>query len=146
MGLNGTVFDIYKLRTMKANVTGSLRTAVNDSRVSGRWSAFLRRYKLDELPQLFNILKGEMSFVGPRPLAVQHFEDVCQKHPEFRSVTLVRPGLTSESFCSFSDAEVRSQSDSYFSSVADEAQNSNWRSYFRALVATVPKLLQSPRP
>jgi len=85
-------FYVLKFRTMisGADNRGLLTIGNNDSRItrSGKW---LRKYKLDELPQLINILKGEMSFVGPRPEVRKYVELYS---PEQTNVLSVRPGLT----------------------------------------------------
>lgn len=91
-GLLGQPFYIYKFRTMvvDAEKLGASSTSDDDSRITniGR---FLRKYKLDELPQLINVLKGEMSIVGPRP-EVKKFTD---KYTEEEKIILtVRPGIT----------------------------------------------------
>lgn len=85
-------FLIYKFRTMivDAEKVGGPSTALNDIRVT-KIGAFLRKYKLDELPQLFNILKGDMSFVGPRP-QVEKYTSLYQG--EELSIFDVKPGLT----------------------------------------------------
>jgi lipopolysaccharide/colanic/teichoic acid biosynthesis glycosyltransferase len=92
IGIKGKVFKLYKFRTMFVNADkiGTSVTAKNDSRVTpvGR---FLRRLKLDELPQLINVLKGDMSFVGPRP-DVPGYADKLQG--EDRIILNVRPGIT----------------------------------------------------
>ena len=93
VGLNGKLFLIIKFRTMivdAESVGFGPSTAHNDPRVTaiGR---FLRRHKLDELPQLFNILKGEMSFVGPRP-QVERFTRLYSSDEQI--ILTVRPGLT----------------------------------------------------
>ena len=99
-GRGGEHFWIYKFRTMRSIAGDVIPAAVDDPRVSrvGRW---LRRMGLDELPQILNILSGEMSFVGPRPLAVG--EPLGPTSPAgtyesldgFRERLVVRPGLTS---------------------------------------------------
>jgi lipopolysaccharide/colanic/teichoic acid biosynthesis glycosyltransferase len=93
VGLDGRLFEIYKLRTMVhgAEFTGAgLAITQGDSRIT-RLGAFLRRYSLDELPNLWNVLRGEMSIVGPRPtLAVQ----VEQYTPRQRGRLAVKPGIT----------------------------------------------------
>lgn len=72
LGKNGKIFKMYKLRTMKQNMPdlrnpdGSTYNAEDDYRLT-RVGRFLRKYSLDELPQILNVLKGDMSFVGPRP-------------------------------------------------------------------------------
>jgi lipopolysaccharide/colanic/teichoic acid biosynthesis glycosyltransferase len=91
-GLNGKPFRIYKFRTMvvDAEKLGGPSTALNDPRITPI-GKFLRRTKLDELPQLINILKGEMSFVGPRP-QVERYTNLY--NGEEKIILSVRPGLT----------------------------------------------------
>lgn len=91
VGKHGKLFTIYKLKTFhpvtkKVSVIGQ----------------FMRKYKLDELPQLFNILKGEMSFVGPRP-DIPGYYDMLQG--EDRKVLLLKPGLTSEASLKYRNEE-----------------------------------------
>jgi lipopolysaccharide/colanic/teichoic acid biosynthesis glycosyltransferase len=92
VGLNGRIFQLLKFRTMvvDADKVGTSVTTKYDSRITpiGR---FLRRFKLDELSQLINVLKGDMSFVGPRP-DVPGFADKLQG--EDRIILTVRPGIT----------------------------------------------------
>jgi lipopolysaccharide/colanic/teichoic acid biosynthesis glycosyltransferase len=92
IGRDGRVFQILKLRTMKHQVEGggSSTTVRNDPRLI-RGGAWLRKYKIDELPQLLNVLSGDMSLVGPRP-TVQ--EDVERMTPVQVQRLLVSPGLT----------------------------------------------------
>jgi len=90
VGRNGRPFDILKLRSMRTGIAGSPITAADDPRVTrvGRW---LRRYKLDELPQLWNVFRGEMSLVGPRP-EIPKYVDL--RNPAWRHVLAVAPGIT----------------------------------------------------
>lgn len=90
IGYGGSVFTLYKFRTMREAGKGSLITAKGDSRVTlvGR---ILRKVKLDELPELFNVLTGDMSFVGPRP-EVPEYVDFAD--PVWKTVLGVRPGIT----------------------------------------------------
>jgi lipopolysaccharide/colanic/teichoic acid biosynthesis glycosyltransferase len=93
LGRGGHPFHMYKFRTMVANAEalGGLATPHGDPRVT-RLGKFLRDYKLDELPQLINVLKGDMSLVGPRPEAPLYFEYYT---PEQKAAILsVRPGMT----------------------------------------------------
>ena len=85
-------FLIYKLRTMiqDAHTQGPLVTAGKDSRIT-RVGAVLRRTKIDELPQLINVLKGEMSFVGPRPEVRKYAEMFRQDYEE---ILRIKPGIT----------------------------------------------------
>jgi lipopolysaccharide/colanic/teichoic acid biosynthesis glycosyltransferase len=90
-GKNNCDFVLWKFRTMRQSDTNkSLITVGNDSRIT-RFGKFLRNYKLDELPQLYNIIKGEMSIVGPRP-EVRKYVDMYSSN-QLR-VLSVRPGLT----------------------------------------------------
>ena len=90
VGKNGKPFRIWKFRTMRVGSQGSVITAAGDGRVT-KAGAALRRWKLDELPQLFNVLKGDMSLVGPRPEAA---EQVHLEAPVWQAVLQVRPGIT----------------------------------------------------
>ena len=92
VGRGGVVFRMAKFRTMveRADQIGGSSTPDNDPRIT-RVGRFLRKYKLDELPQLINVLKGEMSFVGPRP-QVQWAVDLYT--PQERGVLSVPPGIT----------------------------------------------------
>lgn len=96
-------FKIYKFRTMKpdADKEGPLVTASGDSRIT-RVGAFLRKYKLDELPQLFNILKGDMSIVGPRP-EVRKYVELFES--DYKKLLMVRPGLTDPASLTYSAEE-----------------------------------------
>lgn len=92
IGKGGKPFRIYKFRTMVVNADklGGPTTSDDDPRVT-KIGKFLRKYKLDELPQFINVLKGEMSFVGPRP----EVEEVVKLYTEEEKVLLsVRPGIT----------------------------------------------------
>ena len=86
-GLGGRPFRLYKFRTMRTPIAADGRILADEKRVS-RVGNFLRRARLDELPQLFNILRGDMSFIGPRPLLPRDQDDA------YRARLLVRPGLT----------------------------------------------------
>lgn len=94
-GLNGVVFTVFKFRTMTVAEDGdSVRQATRgDARVT-RFGAVLRRLSLDELPQLLNVLRGDMSLIGPRPHAVAHDEAWGQLAPGYESRFRARPGLT----------------------------------------------------
>lgn len=90
IGLNGNTFTLFKFRTMAAATAGPMITSADDGRVTpiGRW---LRRYKIDELPELWNVLRGDMSFVGPRP-EVPEFVHLAD--PRWQVILTHRPGIT----------------------------------------------------
>ncbi len=101
-GRGGTRFRVYKFRTMVHNATqlgGPLTLGGNDPRITtvGHW---LRRTKLDELPQLFNVLVGHMSLVGPRPEAWRYVEMFPE---DFAVILRVRPGITDPASIEFRD-------------------------------------------
>lgn len=105
VGKNGAPFHMLKFRTMvvDAEKQGGSSTAEDDPRVT-RVGAFLRRYKLDELPQLINVFRGDMSLVGPRP---QVHWAVELYSPEERILLSVRPGITDYASLRFSnEAEI----------------------------------------
>ena len=95
VGINGKKFSVWKFRTMvqDAQSLGQVWTHDGDDRVT-RVGRVLRRTGLDELPQLLNVIKGEMSLVGPRPLAVEEQELLENQITGFRDRLQVLPGLT----------------------------------------------------
>lgn len=90
-GLKGHEFELLKFRSMRHNAAGPGITVAGDSRVT-RVGAWLRRTKLDELPQLFNVLSGELSLVGPRPDLLRYWQAASD---EERRVLQLKPGVTS---------------------------------------------------
>ena len=94
MGYRGKIFTIYKFRTMSAQSDeGSKFTEGEDQRIT-RVGSFLRRYRIDELPQVINILKGEMSWIGPRPEALPLSHWYESEIPFYSYRHIVRPGIT----------------------------------------------------
>ena len=95
-GWSGMIFHIWKFRSMFVHQpeAGMVQQATrNDPRIT-RVGAFLRKTSLDELPQIFNVLKGEMSLVGPRPHAVQHDEEYSQRIDSYFARHNIKPGIT----------------------------------------------------
>ncbi len=90
--IGGRVFSIIKFRTMHANAQAVSATE-NDDRIT-KVGRFLRKFRLDELPQLFNILAGDMSFVGPRPEMLENVDKYSQEVPEFVYRQQMKAGLT----------------------------------------------------
>ena len=90
--VGGRIFRIYKFRTMKEN-TANVSVTKDDDRItsSGRW---LRKYRIDELPQLINILRGDMSLVGPRPEMMKNVKEYTARLPEFSYRLRMKAGLT----------------------------------------------------
>jgi lipopolysaccharide/colanic/teichoic acid biosynthesis glycosyltransferase len=102
IGLAGATFDIFKIRTMRLDrAIDTTVTTAGDPRIT-RAGAILRRTKLDELPQFFNVLKGEMSLVGPRPDVA---ECVDVDSPRGRMILSVPPGITGPATLVFRDEE-----------------------------------------
>jgi lipopolysaccharide/colanic/teichoic acid biosynthesis glycosyltransferase len=92
---DGKVFSIMKLRTMRVNAEaqGAVWAAEKDNRIT-RVGSFLRRARIDELPQLMNILRGQMSFVGPRPERPIFVKELVEKIPLYNERHMVKAGLT----------------------------------------------------
>lgn len=96
MGLNGRIFKIYKFRSMVQDAevkSGPVWSTKGDPRIT-RVGKFIRRVRIDEIPQIINILKGEMSFVGPRPERPFFVEKLSQEIPMYKRRLKVRPGIT----------------------------------------------------
>jgi lipopolysaccharide/colanic/teichoic acid biosynthesis glycosyltransferase len=101
VGKNGDLFTMYKFRSMQLNDGSNTVTSLNDNRITCIGS-FLRKWKLDELPELFNVLIGDMSFVGPRP-DVPGYADRLEG--EDRKILLLRPGVTGPATLKYLDEE-----------------------------------------
>ena len=106
LGYKGLPFTIYKFRSMVANAekNGPMLSSGIDKRIT-HWGKIMRRWRLDELPQLWNILKGEMSLVGPRPERKFYVDCIVKSHPEYKLLLKVKPGLTSWGMVKYGYAE-----------------------------------------
>jgi exopolysaccharide biosynthesis polyprenyl glycosylphosphotransferase len=96
VGMDDIPFTVYKFRSMRADaeaVTGAVLASKDDPRVT-RVGKILRKLRFDELPQLYNTLRGDMSIVGPRPERPEFVRDLSQKIPYYRQRHCVRPGIT----------------------------------------------------
>ena len=110
VGLNGKIFYMFKFRTMVLNADqiGPSSASVSDRRIT-RPGRFLRKFKMDEIPQLFNVIKGEMSIVGPRP-EEKKFTDLFSD--EEKIILTVKPGITDwASIWNSNEAELLEKSD-----------------------------------
>lgn len=96
MGRRGKLFNIYKLRSMVtgAEENGPLLSSPDDSRITSA-GRFMRRYRFDEIPNFINVLRGEMSLVGPRPERKFYVDLITRDTPEYLQLLKVRPGITS---------------------------------------------------
>ncbi len=96
LGLQGNKFVIYKFRSMieDAEPNGPALSSDHDPRITS-WGKFMRKWRIDELPQLWNIIKGDMSFVGPRPERAYYVDAISKKTPYYKYLLRMRPGLTS---------------------------------------------------
>jgi lipopolysaccharide/colanic/teichoic acid biosynthesis glycosyltransferase len=95
-GLNDKSFNIYKFRSLKhgTHLGTDLIVDKNDTRIS-RIGRFMRKYKLDEIPNFINVLSGDMSLVGPRPEQKYYIDKIVLKAPDYRKLLEVKPGMTS---------------------------------------------------
>ena len=121
VGLNGDCFQVMKFRSMRtdAEAAGAVWASQNDPRVT-KIGAFIRKTRIDELPQLFNVLRGEMSFVGPRPERPMFVDELDEKINYYNERHRVKPGITGwAQLCypygaSIDDAREKLQYDLYY--------------------------------
>jgi len=143
-GLNGRVFIIFKFRTMTVTEDGAdvAQATRNDSRVTPV-GAVLRQTSLDELPQLLNVLRGEMSIVGPRPHALVHDAHYAALLPDYAQRFAVRPGLTGYAQIQGLRGEIRQLDCMARRVAADAAYARNWSlsGDFGIVLRTAPLLI-----
>ncbi|HOZ52357.1 MAG TPA: sugar transferase [Chitinophagaceae bacterium] len=110
IGLYGKPFWIYKFRSMMPNAedNGPSLSSENDPRIT-KWGRVMRKWRIDELPQFFNIIKGDMSLVGPRPERKYYIDIISQTHPHYKYLHKVKPGLSSWGMVKFGYAENTSE-------------------------------------
>jgi lipopolysaccharide/colanic/teichoic acid biosynthesis glycosyltransferase len=96
VGKNGKTFSIYKFRSMYNGAEDGLPllSSDDDKRVTGV-GRYMRKHKLDEIPNFMNVLKGEMSIVGPRPERQHYIDLIVKQAPEYRHLLRIKPGITS---------------------------------------------------
>ncbi len=106
IGYKGRPFIMYKLRSMQtdAEKDGPMLSSENDPRITS-WGKVMRKWRLDELPQIWNILKGDMSLVGPRPERQFYIDQLIAMRPEYKYLFKVKPGLTSWGMVKFGYAD-----------------------------------------
>ncbi|MDO8496760.1 MAG: sugar transferase [bacterium] len=138
VGQNGKNFEIIKLRTMRKDaekITGAVWAKENDPRTT-IFGKFLRKTRIDELPQLWNILKGEMSFVGPRAERPEFLEDLKKEVPFYEERYIIKPGLTGWAQINYR----------YGSSIADTAEKLQYDLYYiknRSLILDLGIILKT---
>jgi exopolysaccharide biosynthesis polyprenyl glycosylphosphotransferase len=106
IGINGREFDMVKFRSMNVNAeaNGPQLSHEHDKRITP-WGKIMRKWRLDELPQFYNVLKGDMSLVGPRPERRHYIDLIVEQAPAYRHLHKVKPGITSWGMVQFGYAE-----------------------------------------
>ena len=147
-GYRGRVFTIYKFRTMTvAEDSGEIRHATkNDKRVT-EIGGLLRKLSIDELPQLWNVLKGDMSIVGPRPHALSHDEYYGALIPTYAARFRAKPGLTGYAQVNGFRGEIRDLRCMSDRVAADNSYIEEWSPALdmAILVRTIPLIFRDPR-
>jgi exopolysaccharide biosynthesis polyprenyl glycosylphosphotransferase len=106
IGLHGKPFKIYKFRSMVVNAetNGPLLSSTEDKRIT-KWGKVMRKWRLDEIPQFLNVLKGEMSLVGPRPERRYYIDKILSHTSDYKHLHRVKPGITSLGMVKYGYAE-----------------------------------------
>lgn len=146
-GLHGNIFTVLKFRSMRvAEDAGEVRQACkSDSRVT-RVGTIIRALSIDELPQLYNVLRGDMSLVGPRPHALHHDETWGRAVPAYQQRFRARPGLTGYAQVCGYRGEIREITDIARRTEADNYYIDNWsmKLELQIVLRTLPLLFNDP--
>lgn len=102
IGYKGKPFRMFKFRSMyeDAEKNGPMLSSTDDPRIT-HWGKTMRKWRLDEIPQLWNVIKGEMSLVGPRPERKYYIDQIVAQHPEYKYIFKTKPGITSWGMVNF---------------------------------------------
>jgi lipopolysaccharide/colanic/teichoic acid biosynthesis glycosyltransferase len=138
IGLNKVPFTIYKFRSMYINAekNGPLLSKENDTRIT-QWGKFMRRFKIDELPQLLNIIKGNMNFVGPRPERKYFINLIEAKGINYSQLLKIKPGLTSAGMVNYGYASSVEQMIDRLQFDIDYMNNASPARDFKILMQTI---------
>ena len=143
IGLHGKPFNIIKYRTMvvDAEASGPALSSKNDKRITGLGKT-LRKYRLDEIPQFFNVLVGDMSLVGPRPERQFFIEQIMKVAPHYKHLQRVRPGITSWGMVKYGYAENIDQMIERLKFDIIYIENRSLAMDFRIMIYTVKTIIQ----
>jgi lipopolysaccharide/colanic/teichoic acid biosynthesis glycosyltransferase len=146
-GLQNRHFQIFKFRTMHVQQGGEARQATRgDGRIfpAGRW---LRRFSIDEIPQFLNVLRGEMSVIGPRPHLVEHNALFAEQMVNYHVRTLVKPGITGLAQVRGFRGEARTSTEIAQRLASDISYLENWRLVLDVsiIARTAWQMVQPPR-
>jgi exopolysaccharide biosynthesis polyprenyl glycosylphosphotransferase len=143
LGRKGKVFQIIKFRTMiaGAEAQGPQLSSTNDARITPIGS-FLRKYRIDELPQFWNVLVGDMSLVGPRPEREFYASQIIERAPQYRHIYKVRPGITSWGMVRYGYASSVDEMIRRMEYDLLYIENMSWHNDFKVLIYTAWTVLK----
>lgn len=143
LGRQGKVFQIIKFRTMiaGAEAQGPQLSSTNDARITPIGS-FLRKYRIDELPQFWNVLVGDMSLVGPRPEREFYASQIIERAPQYRHIYKVRPGITSWGMVRYGYASSVDEMIRRMEYDLLYIENMSWHNDFKVLIYTAWTVLK----
>jgi lipopolysaccharide/colanic/teichoic acid biosynthesis glycosyltransferase len=143
LGRQGKTFNILKFRTMRsdAETAGPQLSSEDDPRIT-KVGRVLRKYRLDEIPQFWNVLVGDMSIVGPRPERAFFAQQIIERAPQYRHIYKVRPGITSWGMVRFGYASTVDEMIRRMEYDLLYIENMSWRNDLKVLLYTVWTVLK----
>ena len=143
LGRQGKTFNILKFRTMRsdAETAGPQLSSEDDPRIT-KVGRVLRKYRLDEIPQFWNVLVGDMSIVGPRPERAFFAQQIIERAPQYRHIYKVRPGITSWGMVRFGYASTVDEMIRRMEYDMLYIENMSWRNDIKVLLYTVWTVLK----
>lgn len=141
-GTNGIPFTIYKFRTMNRHIKNGIDTTGNTDNSVGILGGFLRRHRIDELPQFINVLKGDMSIIGPRPEIIHEYNYYSEKIPNYRLRKKIPQGITGWAQVNFPPCESVEETAKKLRYDLEYIENINFRMDLRILFRTILLILK----